>query len=329
MNVVFIGSSGHVNYAFEAVKADPSLVVTGVAPGPTGGESAGRLQEMAAQVGQTPAVFSDYRRMLDELTPDVAVVAPWFCDNAAVAAEALRRGVAAYVEKPLSTTWEGLAALADAQEKTGAALTGMFGIRYEPWFLAAHQAAREGLLGDIRLLQGQKSYKMGTRGPLYLARETYGGTIPWVACHAVDWVRWLSGREFVSVAASHSTAANGGNGDMEATSAMLFTLTDGVIATVTADYLRPAAAARHDDDRVRVTGTAGTLEVVNRQVIYEPFAGERRTLPQPPAGQPFLDFVGSLRGGAPCLVSAKDALAVTAAVLKARDAADAGATLRF
>ena len=106
---------------------------------------------------------------------------------------------------------------------------------------------------------------MGTRPEFYSKRALFGGLIPWVAIHAVDWAMEIGGH-CQSVAASHSTRANRGNGEMEATSALLMELDNGVIATVTADFLRPTASARHDDDRLRVTGTQGMIEAIDGKV---------------------------------------------------------------
>lgn len=329
MKIAFVGASGHTGYAVSGMAKDESLRCVAVAPGPFGPDDTDRLLKRFVETGHSPAKYDGYIRLLEDARPDIVVVSPWFCNHAEVAASALERGVGVYVEKPVSTTWEGYKRLKAAYEAGNAPLGVMLGIRYEPWFLAAFNAIIEGLVGEPRLLYAQKSYKLGNRPELYHKRETYGGTIPWVASHAVDWVRWLSGQEFTSVSAAHSASHNGGNGDCESTAAMLFTLTNDVFATVNADFLRPTAAQRHDDDRVRVTGSKGTIEVRHREAIYEPFDGPLRLLTQPEPGEPFLDFIRAARDGATPLTTAKDAFAVTQAVLMARDAADNAERLAF
>ena len=59
---------------------------------------------------------------------------------------------------------------------------------------------------------------------------------------------------------------NGGYGDLEATSQLMMTMQGGVCAQVSADYLRPANAPTHGDDRVRVVGTESVLEVRDDKV---------------------------------------------------------------
>ena len=58
---------------------------------------------------------------------------------------------------------------------------------------------RDGTVGQIRLMNAQKSYKLGRRNEFYKIRSTYGGTIPWVGSHAIDWLYWFSGEKFESV----------------------------------------------------------------------------------------------------------------------------------
>ena len=48
---------------------------------------------------------------------------------------------------------------------------------------------------------------------------------------------------------------------MDITAAAMFRMTNDVIATVTADMLRPSVAKSHGDDRVRLVGTKGVLEI--------------------------------------------------------------------
>ena len=92
----------------------------------------------------------------------------------------------------------------------------------------------------------------------FRTRSSYGGTIPWVGIHAIDWIRWFAGREFVTVRASHSTRHNFDHDELEVTALCHFTLEQDVFASANIDYLRPRGAPTHGDDRVRVAGTAAS-----------------------------------------------------------------------
>jgi predicted dehydrogenase len=59
------------------------------------------------------------------------------------------------------------------------------------------ESIKQGSIGKVRLMNSQKSYKLGSRSEFYKHRQTYGGTIPWVGSHAIDWMYWLSGRDLL------------------------------------------------------------------------------------------------------------------------------------
>ena len=318
MRLAIIGVTGHVEYAMRTLSMREGLELVSAAPG-NPEENAAPFMEAIAKNGYRPRLYEDWRRMLDEERIDAVSVAPWFCYCADIAIECLKRGIHVYSEKPLATTLEKLDELTKVWERSDCSLDGMFGLRYTPWFLAVRKAVEDGEIGEVRQIHAQKSYKMGRRSPLYYKQELYGGILPWVGIHAMDWATQLGGT-CQWVKGLHSRKENRGHGELEVSSAALMELDNGVIATVTADFFRPDGSARHDDDRVRVTGTKGMIEAFDGRVFLENELPKRELiLPEAPAPMAdFLDSIGTER--------AKDlahmALNVTRAALMARESAD-------
>src|SRR5690606_40743306 len=93
----------------------------------------------------------------------------------------------------------------------------------------------------------------------FKTRKNYGGTIPWVGSHAIDWLHWFSGEEFQAVYATHSSLYNREHGDLEVSALCQFKFSNEVMGSVNIDYLRPQNAPSHDDDRIRVAGTQGEI----------------------------------------------------------------------
>ena len=329
MKICVIGASGHYGYALGGLKDCEGAYIAGVAPGSVG-ENAGPAVKAAAAAGFTPEVFDSYADMVNKIKPDVAVVNCFFGDHARVISYLFKKGVHVFAEKPVSTTLEDLYSLKAAYDAAGVQLCPMFGIRYTPHFSAAKEAVLSGAVGEIRLINTQKSYKLGARGEHYKNRAVYGGTIPWVGSHAIDWIRWISGKRFVSVCAAHSDMFNCGHGDMEMSAACQFCLEDGVIATASIDYLRPDSAESHGDDRMRVAGTRGVLEVRGQKayLINNEHEGTYE-LPLSPAGSLFADFYRRIKDGADSGPNFDDAFAVTEAALMARLSADEGRICYF
>lgn len=314
MNIVIVGASGHWHLVQSAAALDPSVRVTSIAPGRP-------EEDISALTAAFPnaRVHADWRAALAADALDCAVVNPWFCDAARISAECLSQGLHVYSEKPLATTFSDLAMLENAWRKSGKALGGMFNYRFSPWFMAMEAAVSAGEIGALRQIHAQKSYRMGARPDFYKSRATFGGIIPWVAIHAIDWAAAFGG-DCLWTTASHSTIENRNNGDMEASSAVLMGMENGIIATITADFFRPTGSARHDDDRLRLTGTRGMLEAMDGRVWLEN-ESPRRELALPAPRSAFLAFASAAANGAADNF-AREALCATRIALCARQSAD-------
>ena len=323
-----IGSTGHVGYVLQDVPYS-NVDIVGVSPG-SDGEGIDGLYSKVKEFSPRCQVFTDYHSMLDELRPDLVVVACQFGDLAQVIIEALSRNIHVFAEKPMALTLEELIGVRQAYSEAKVHLAAMFGIRYHPSFLTAWEQVRNGKIGYVRLISAQKSYKLGDRPAFFRKRETCGGTIPWVGIHAVDWVHWFSGERFVSVFASHSRLCNQGHGDLEVAASCHFTLTNEVAASITIDYFRPESALSHDDDRLRVVGTDGIIEVKDGHVyLLNADNDGQESLPFVAERGIFADFVAQIRGLGQCLVSAEDSFYDARAALLARQSADENRLLYF
>lgn len=316
MNMAIIGGSGHFGFALEALGMRDDLRLCAVAPGVDGEDISALMSACRAQ-GLTPRVYISYKELLErEKELELATVNPWFSSAAGVSIECLERGVHVFSEKPLATTLAGLDKLEEAWQRSGCALGGMFNLRYCGWFRTVQKAIAEGKIGVVRQIQARKSYKLGVRPEFYRHRETFGGIIAWVGIHAMDWALQTGGacRRAVSL---YNNDYNAGHGDMDMTSAVLMELENGVIATVTADFLRPVGAPRHDDDRLRVTGTQGMLLARDGEVLLEDAAGQHML----PIESPKHCLLTLLEGiGTPqAEVRAREDMAVTRAALQATE----------
>lgn len=322
MRICIIGSTGHYNLVFSGIKEEKNIQIVGVAPG-SEGDRAERVLNKAVSLGYSPQYFEDYIKMLDELKPDIAVVSCYFGDHAKVTVEAIKRNIHVFVEKPVATTLKDLDRVKSAYNNANVHLATMFGLRYKPWFLTAHKVVKDGAIGDIRLMNAQKSYTLGIRGPHVKQRETYGGTIPWVGSHAIDWLYWFSGEKFQSVYASHSTRNNGEYESLETSAICQYKLSNDIFASVSMDYFRPENAPSESDDRIRIVGTKGIIEVRDRKVLL--INDEKAGIQEVPLLEErhiFADFLNQIRGKGKCMVSAKESFYVTEACLRARQSAD-------
>lgn len=136
MKICIIGSSGHTDYVIDGVKIDKDCRIVGLAPG-TAKENIAELAGKIKLIGQKPQFFEDYRKMMDDLKPDIVAVASEFYQQASITIEALKRGINVFVKKPVATTMKKLEAVKTVYNNSNVYLTTMFGIRYTPWFMTA------------------------------------------------------------------------------------------------------------------------------------------------------------------------------------------------
>jgi len=323
--LAMIGARGHTNYVLDALPRLPQVQVVGVSDG-AADDSAAPLVQWCKSNGHEPAVFDDYRKMLDTVRADAVVVCGPFELHAQMSIDAIERGLHVFAEKPIALTLDDLARLRTAHNAHPQVhIAGMMGIRYDPGFFTAWKLIKQDAIGDVRLINARKSYKLGKRPAYYHDRATYGGTIPWVGSHAIDWAMWMCGHKLESIYATHSSEHNDSNGTMERAAQVQLGFCKGRSASISIDVFRPASAPSHGDDWIRIVGTTGVIEARNRSLTL---INEANNGTQPVDAQSdrqvFVDFVDHIDGKRPALIDAAQTFALTEVCLLARDSADQG-----
>lgn len=272
--VCFIGACGHVDHTYHLLKKCGDITFCGFAKGSTDEE------DSSFPKGKMP-VYDFYPAMLDVEKPDLAVVSPIFGLTGGCIIECARRGIDVFAEKPIAASVSQLKAVRDAVESSNVRLGAMHYLRYDPAFYTAISLVDQGAVGNIRMITAQKSYKYGSRPEWYNSEDLYVGIIPWVAIHAIDLIARITKKRFLTVTALHST---------DKSALCQYELEDGIIASVNADFYRPLSAPTHEDDRVRIVGDRGVLEVKEGRVTLIDENG-RVEIPSIAVPNPLKDFL--------------------------------------
>ena len=318
MRIAIIGSSGHSGLCVPKAYCEERRFVA-LAPG-SKEESVAGMAERLCLLGYDPKIYEDYRELLEKEKPDIAVVDNYYGEHARVILDAFSAGCHVFAEKPVAASLEELDRMEAAWKEAGTCFMAMLNYRYNGDFHRGWQLIKEGAIGKVRLLNAQKSYKFGKRPEFMTKPETYGGTIPWVGIHAIDWILWMSGGTVEGVTAMQCAAEAPNGACPETTALAQFALSDGMMASLTVDYLNPAAAPRHGDDRIRVVGTKGVLEVRDGGVTLINENGVQ-TPKNLPAEDIFEDFLNACQGKSVPLLSAEESFRATRVAILARDAA--------
>ncbi|HST81327.1 MAG TPA: Gfo/Idh/MocA family oxidoreductase [Kineosporiaceae bacterium] len=184
---------------------------------------------------------------------DGVVIAAATNAHAELLLAAVERGIPTFCEKPVAGTADEAVKVRD--RLIGSAVPVQIGYprRFDPAFVAARQAARDGALGQIHTV---RSTTMDPAPPPASYLAISGGIFRDCSVHDFDAVRWVTGREVVSVFAVGSvdpTAADelyAANGDYSTVSVLL-TMDDGTIGVVS----NTRTNARGYDVRLEVHGT--------------------------------------------------------------------------
>lgn len=207
-------------------------------------------------------VRRDWREALDDGADAVVVCLPNVL-HAPVAAEALRRGLHVFCEKPLATTEEDARALVEAALRSGSTLAVGSNLRRFPNVAEAMRLHGAGAIGELlsaRAWIGHDGWNLAT--PWYRdAGQTGGGTLIDNGIHALDLLRWFLGEVvectgLVDTARWTPRALGSRSGPLEDNAMGMFRGERGRLASVHSSWTE-----RGGYFQLEVNGTEGLLRV--------------------------------------------------------------------
>ncbi len=144
-------------------------------------------------------VETDVVEALRKHRPDAVIVANPTALHLDVAIPAAKAGCAILLEKPVSSSTNGLRRLQSAVEASGAKVLVGFQFRFHPSVLCARQLISDGAIGLVisaHVHFGEylpawhpwEDYRQG-----YAARADLGGGVVLTQCHSLDYLPWLVG----------------------------------------------------------------------------------------------------------------------------------------
>ncbi|MGA2229315.1 MAG: Gfo/Idh/MocA family oxidoreductase [Tepidisphaeraceae bacterium] len=327
MKLGFIGGWGH--HYLRALLAEKASEIS-IAPAVAGdGIDADAARRLATALG-VATWYDSPEKMFAGFKPDGVSVGAVYGHNGEIIAEALRRNIPVVSDKPVAATWEQLSVLRELAQDQRRILVTEFDFRCRPEFRAAQEAIARKLIGDVILVSAQKSYRFGTRPSWYANRASYGGTLLWIASHAVDAAQWITGLNIKKVIGRQGNLSRPDYGTMEDHLALLIELENGATGVIHADFLRPAAAATHGDDRIRIAGSKGVLEVrEGRCKLIAESQGEIDITGRAIVRPIHLELLAALQGEKSEWFSTAISLATAEVLLHARDACDRQAWVQW
>jgi predicted dehydrogenase len=326
VSIAFIGLKGHQHIVLDAIPGLPEVEVVAVAD-----DSPDALKRASGFPGTSSdtKVYLDSAELLRNHQPDIVVAAGTDRDRADVLIACAKRGIHVICEKPVAKDLANLDRVIEAVTSSGIKCTALLTMRLEPPYLAVRKAIAAGGIGEVTQGGGQKSYRLGERPAWQKSRETFSGIIPFIGIHAMDLLRWTTGREYVEVMAYASNVGHPEIGDMEDNACILARLDNGASAAFRLDYCRPAAAPTHGDDRLRVAGNKGVVEARDGAVTLITQEDGPAELPLPPGVNLFADFLEAVNNDREPFIPFAECAKMTEVVLRARESAETGRPVRL
>lgn len=231
--------------------------------------------------------FDDHLRLFDEVRPDVVHICTPHHTHAAIAVDALERGISVVLEKPIAHTRAEATRLTQAAALSGATIAVCFQNRYNTPVRAARELLSSGAAGRI---VGASATVLWHRGAEYYEDRPWrglwstggGGLLMNQAIHTLDLVQWLVG-PVASVRGSASTRLLDEVIEVEDTAEMVLTHENGARTVFYATLANVANAPVAIDivtekatvslrGALTVTWADGRVETVTEQALA---AGER------------------------------------------------------
>lgn len=321
MRLGLIGLKGHHGVVLDGARQLGNVELVAVSD-----ESKLALErfQKAEPLARKAEVYTDWRHLIEHTMMDVCCVG----DENHLRAEQLlvlaKPGVHIVTEKPLATTLDDLQRVRAALGKSKGRLTMLLTMRHEAKYAKMRELVRGGAIGEVALATAQKSYQLHGRPDWFKERKRLGGAIPYIGIHSVDLIRWITGLDFTHVAGFHGRIGKPEMRETENHASLLLRLANGASATVRLDYLRPETAPSHGDDRLRIAGSEGVIEVRGGEATISLMtATDKPHAVEAGAGSNlFVEFIKALREDRPAPIPNEDCYYITEVVLKARDAAD-------
>ena len=150
-----------------------------------------KAEKAALEVGN-PAVYADYREMLDKEDLDAVIIVTPDQLHREMAEYALGKGLDVLCEKPMTLTLEDCRAMVRAADASGKQMMVGQICRYPPGFVEAKKLIDRGEIGELFCVETEYAHdysKIDLPWRLDPLRHGFLGG----GCHAVDLARWIAG----------------------------------------------------------------------------------------------------------------------------------------
>ncbi|WP_168119551.1 Gfo/Idh/MocA family oxidoreductase [Paenibacillus sp. HB172176] len=288
IRVAVVGAGGIASDHLEAAAKMEELAPCAVAD-----VQEDRAASMAARYGMK--AYSDYKQMLQEEKPDIAVITlPHFLHREA-AIFAAEQGCHILLEKPMALNTAECDEIAEAVSKAGVKLLVGHTQHYTETNRAAKRWIEEGRLGRLVMMNDRRHlpYDKPTRPDWFFERaKAGGGILTNLGSHTVDKIQWLIDGRITKVKASVDYFL--GRGDIEGGGTAFFETSKGIPAAMSQSGY-PGVPI----DETELLFTKGSMKLISGVGLWVSEGGSYRqvevSIQENPFVLQFQDLLDSIR----------------------------------
>lgn len=193
IKIVCIGAGYFAPFHVEAWRRIPEVALLAICD-----MDQDKAQALATQY-RVPYVYSDVKKMLEDLQPDVVDIITPPSTHLELCQLAVERGAHVICQKPLAPTLEEAQKIVEVCQKAGLRFMVHENFRFQPWYRQIKKMMEKGAVGDrLHQLYFRMRTGDGWEKDAYLARQPYFRTMPRLliyetGIHFIDTFRYLAG----------------------------------------------------------------------------------------------------------------------------------------
>ena len=208
--------------------------------------------------------YTDYNELLQRDDVDVVIIFLPHSQMPEAVAAAAEAGKHVIVEKPCAANFTGMQKIAEtARAYPQIKISAPYVWRTHPVSEQIRSAVKKGLLGHIMAMEGRLNaggaHRYVRDNATWMLKSSEGGPMWNLGVHMIDYFRWITGKEIISVIGN----ANGPFGqpvrDIEDNAQALLTFTDGTLGILDISYSLTESYPGKRDIYIAFRGTTGEI----------------------------------------------------------------------
>jgi len=209
--------------------------------------------------------YTNYRELLEREDVDVVIIFLPHSQMPEAAAAAAEAGKHVIVEKPCAANVKGVEDVAaTARKYPHIKISAPYVWRTHPVSEKIHSTVESGILGHIVAMEGRLNaggaHRYVRDNATWILKSSEGGGPMWnLGVHWIDYFRWITGREIVSVCGIASGPLEVPERDIEDTAQALLTFEGGATGILDISYSLPDSYPGKRDIYVALRGTMGDV----------------------------------------------------------------------